>query len=240
MNHRQRAAHEIAEAARKVAVRAFEYDFVVNLAVLPERHLAQEEVAHGVRLVVSQQDGKLKRVAERLRSLAPRLVEPEAVCDDCAREFYVRRHEHRGPQYGVLSQNVFANEVQAGPKFREQVFSGICPSLFTSPAERRDVVEQRVEPDVDGMPRVVRNRNRPTDGCLQTAYRNVFEAAAYEADDLISAHVGQYEVGPGLVEFEQRFVVIGEAEEIALLGDSIKRPFVYQAERRPVFFRRGL
>ena len=40
MNHRQRAAHEIAEAARKVAVRAFEYDFVVNFAVLPERHLA--------------------------------------------------------------------------------------------------------------------------------------------------------------------------------------------------------
>src|SRR5438067_7275326 len=64
MNHRQRAAHEVAEAARKIAVRAFEYDLVVNLAVLPERHLAQKEVAHGVRLVVAKQYGKFKSVAE--------------------------------------------------------------------------------------------------------------------------------------------------------------------------------
>src|SRR5947209_14588497 len=151
MNHRQRAAHEIAEAAREVAVRAFEYDFVVNLAVLPERHLAQEEVAHGVRLVMSQKRGKLKSVAERLRPLAPRLVEPEAVRDNPAREFNVGSHQHRGPEDCVLPKYVFADEMQAGPELREKVFARFGPSPLAPPAERRDVVEQRVEPYVDGV-----------------------------------------------------------------------------------------
>src|SRR5207237_8655118 len=123
---------------------------------------------------------------------------------------------------------------------REQVFARLRLSPFTSPSERRDVVEQRVEPYVDGVARVVGNGYGPSDRCLQTANRNVFEAAAHEAYDFVPAHVGHDEVGARLVELKQRFVVVGEAKEIALLGDSINRPFVYQAERRPVFFRRGL
>src|SRR5437764_13705122 len=87
---------------------------------------------------------------------------------------------------------------------------------------------------------VAGNWNGPTDRCLQTAYRTVFEAAAYEAYDFAPAHVGHDEVGPRLVKLKQRFVVVGEAEEVALLGDSINRPFMYYTKRRPVFFRRGL
>src|SRR3712207_735409 len=115
---------------------------------------------------MSPQDGKLQSVLQSLRALAPRLVEPKPVRDDAARQLHARRQQHRGPEHRVLTQNVFAEQVKPRPELLEEVARLSLPTL-TTPAERRDVVDERVEPDVDGVARVAGHGYRPTDRTLQ-------------------------------------------------------------------------
>ena len=114
----------------------------------------------------------------------------------------------------MLAQNVFGDEVRARPELVEEF--GAALLVAPAPAERRDVVRERVEPDVDGVQRVVRDGDGPAHGSFQAADRQVLKAGANEAHDFIASRLGADEVGTTLVKLKQRVAEVGEAEEVAL------------------------
>ena len=94
VDHRQHALRQIAEIVGEVAVEPADHGAVREIAVVAERHLAQQEVAHRVEPVGVDQLERLDHVAERLRDLLA-FVGPPAMGEDA-----LRRREAGGHQEG--------------------------------------------------------------------------------------------------------------------------------------------
>ena len=84
-DHRQRALRQIAEIVGEIGIGAVDDRFVAVAAVLAERHLAQEEVAHLVEAVMLDQRERIDDIADRLRHFLA-AVEQEAVREDPLRQ----------------------------------------------------------------------------------------------------------------------------------------------------------
>src|SRR5438552_10177830 len=97
-----------------------------------------------------------------------------------------------------------------GPELLAQVLARACVR------ERAQVVDQRVDPDVDHLLGVPRNRHAP--GLARAAEAEISEAARDEAAGLVVAEVWEHEVGPLVVEAKQLLLECREPEEpVALL-----------------------
>ena len=88
-------------------------------------------------------------------------------------------------------------------------------------ADRREVVDQRVEPDVGDVRRVPRERHAPGDRAA--ADREVGEAAPDEPERLVALGLGPHEARMRRVPVEQGLLESGELEEVVLLGDVLDR-----------------
>ena len=126
------------------------------------------------------------------------------------RQRHTHAHEHGRPDDGVEADDLLADEVYVrGPVFVVVVI------LLVHEAERRGVVEQRVDPDVDNMARVEIDRHTP--GEAGTGDAEVFEARIDEVvDHLVDAGLGLEEVGRRQ-QLTHAAGVFGEAEEIGFL-----------------------
>src|SRR2546421_9350646 len=113
-DHRQRATYEVAKPARQIAICARDQSLITEIAILPEDHLAQQEIAHRVNAKLPAQQIDVNRIAECLRQLARRLINPSAMRNDCGRLLYACGHQERGPVDRMLAQYVFANEMERG------------------------------------------------------------------------------------------------------------------------------
>src|SRR5687767_7464459 len=102
------------------------------------------------------------------------------------------------------SKNVLTDKVHGRPV----LFHVAGRSSVVSVAERRDVVRQRVEPNVHDMCFVTRNRYAPTDRRFQTAYREILQAALNERDDLVAARVGPDPERIGLDYLQELFTIV--------------------------------
>jgi hypothetical protein len=109
-NHRQRALRQIAEAVGEIGIDAGDDRLVRIVAVIAERHLAQEEVAHLVDAVMLGHLERVDDIAERFRHLLA-AVEQEAVAEDAFRHGQARRHQEGRPVDGVEADNVLADDV---------------------------------------------------------------------------------------------------------------------------------
>src|SRR5713226_8576613 len=94
--------------------------------------------------------------------------------------------QERRPIDGVLSQDVFADEVNGGP---ELVKADCALTLSVSKSNRGDVIGQCVEPNVDRMLRVIGHRNRPANRSFFTAYRKIIQSTPNKADRFITPSV---------------------------------------------------
>ena len=101
----------------------------------------------------------------------------------------------------------------AGHQFAEQL---VVPAV----ADRRGVVDQRVEPHVDDARRIERQRNAPR--LPGAAHRNVFEAGFDETQDLVAADFRLDERRVRRVVLEQRLLILREAEEPVLLANPLR------------------
>ena len=128
-----------------------------------------------------------------------------------------------GPVDAVEADDLLADEVEIGrPVFGEagNVLGGIAAI-----ADGGDVVDQRVEPDVDDVLRIVGDGNAPLEAGARDG--EVFEAAAHEAEDLVAAGFGFDRECAGFDEFDQLRLILREAEEIVFFGDPLRlRPVV--------------
>ena len=77
-DHGQRALRQIAEIVGEVGIDAVDDRLVAVVAVLPERHFAQEEIAQRIDAIGVGERERIDHVADRLRHLLP-AVEQEAV-----------------------------------------------------------------------------------------------------------------------------------------------------------------
>ena len=97
------------------------------------------------------------------------------------------------------------------------------PSLIGAIADGRDVVEQGVEPDVNGLIRVERDLDPPAKALASDG--DILELGFDQVDDLVAAALGLDEFRMGLVVREQAVAIRGEPEEVVLLLDPGQRRF---------------
>ena len=104
--------------------------------------------------------------------------------------------------------------MSAGQNFANRAWS--C-WIVGAVAESRDVVGQRVEPDVDDVLFVAGNWNAPAE--TAAADGEIFEPAAHERDDLAARRLRLHEAGILFVELEQLAFKCGELEKVILFAD---------------------
>ena len=106
------------------------------------------------------------------------------------------RQQHRRPVHAVEAQDVLADEVVCrGHHVREALLVGAV-------ADGGDVVDERVEPDVEDVALVPRARDAPVD--RRAGDRDVLQALADDAERLVALALGPHDVGVLLVPVEQR------------------------------------
>ena len=197
LDHRQRAAGEVAVVVGELGLVALAERGRRDAAVLAERDLAEAVEAQRVRAELVHHLERVEHVAQRLghlRLLAARVAHQQVAVDELAlRDGEVGGHQHRRPEDGVELEDVLAEDVERRrPEAVGQVLA------VAGEGERRVVVEQRVEPDVEDVRRVPRDLDAPGD--LRPAERDVLEAAVDERERLVRAAARRDPVGPLGVE----------------------------------------
>ena len=124
------------------------------IAVLSERHFAQEEVAQLVGAVMFGQGERIDYVADRLRHFLS-AIEEKTMNDDLPRHGDFRRHEKGRPIDRVEPRDILADHMRiGGPEFcARRIFVGI--------AGCGDVVRQGIDPDIHDMLRIARHQHTP-------------------------------------------------------------------------------
>ena len=186
---------------------------VADAAVLAERDLAQQVVAQRVGAVELDGRAVVHGVAARLRHAVAVLAGEHPVDEELVRQLVAGREQHRGPDHRVEAQDVLAEQLPARrPQARGQVLAG------AGVRERGGVVDERVDPDVDRLVGIPRQRHAPVDGLARD--RDVLQAALDVRAHLVEARLRQHERRIGGVAREQRIGVGREAEErVALLRE---------------------
>ena len=208
LNHRRRPGDEVAKVVGEVDVDRVDQQLVGEVAVGAERERAQQEEAQRVHAEALGQHIGIDDVALRLRHLAAVDDEP-AVAVDMLRQRLFEAHEHCRPDNGVEPDNLLADDVYRGPVFR------IVVVFFVLIAERRDIVGQRVEPDIDHVLRVERDGDTPRE--RRAGHTEVFKARIDEVfDHLVDAGARLQIVGVD-EQIAHAIRVFGQAEEIGFL-----------------------
>ena len=133
-----------------------------------------------------------------------------------------RGHQHGRPDDGMEARDVLAHDVRAGPASLEVRF-------VDAVADSGDVVEQRVEPDVEDVRRVPGNLDAPVEARARD--RQVVQPLPDERDDLVAHTRGLYEVGLRLVQVEQRLLEVAHPEEVVGLLEHLDRTTVNGADK---------
>src|SRR4029079_904242 len=126
-----------------------------------------------------------------------------AVNEELPRWLIPGRKQHRRPVDAVEANDVLREQMRGGPEPFEVVARRV--------GQRAEVVDQRVGPNVGDLIRVPGDRHPP--GLRRATDREVAESALDEAARLVRAEVREDEIGPIVVEAEQRLLVGGETGE---------------------------
>ena len=217
VRHGREAAHEIPEVVRQIDVVALLEPFPGEVAVLTERDLAGQIQAQRVGAEPVRRLERIDGRPERLAHLLPLPVHP-SMPEHLPRQRHSRAHQHRRPDDAVEPRDVLAHDVQVGrPPFLEQ-------RLVRPVADGGCVVDEGVRPDVDDATRVGGQRDAPR--LPGAAHRDVVEAALEKPQDLVAADLRLEEMRVGCVVIEQRLAVSGQAEEVVLLLEPLRRALV--------------
>ena len=220
VGHRRQPRHEVAEVVRQVDVVTLFEAVPREVAVLAERDLLGQVQPQRIR---SQAIRRLQRIDHRPQRLAHLLTLPvhPAVAEDAARQRQSRTHQHRRPDDAVETGDVLPDDVQIGrPPRLEQPVVGAVP-------DSRDVVDERVDPDINHAVGIGRHRNAPR--LAGPAHRDVVEAGLEQAEHLVAADLRLQELRMGRVVIEQALPVLRQPEEMVLLLDPLRRLAVDRA-----------
>ena len=114
VDHRQRPLRQVAQLVGEVGVDPADDGVLAVAAVLAERHLAQQEVAHLVDAERVDQGDRVDDVADRLAHLLAALTLMKPCAKTLRGKLDSGRHQERGPVHGVEPDDVLADHVQIG------------------------------------------------------------------------------------------------------------------------------
>ncbi len=184
-DHADRAADEVAQLVGELVVVARPQALQADVAVLPERDLAHEVVAQRFGAHLLDDRERVEDVAARLAHLLA-ADEQVAVDELAAGQVVAGAHEQRRPDDRVELEDVLGEEVERGPVARREVLPG------ARVGERREVVDERVDPDVDDLLLVPGDGDAPGDAGAADA--DVLEALLDERQGLVVARPRLHEV----------------------------------------------
>ena len=104
----------------------------------------------------------------------------EPMAEDLTRQRQLCRHQHGRPDHGVEAGDVLADHVKVGRP------PGLEHRRVGAQADRRRVVDQRVEPDVHHARRVEGQRDAP--GLPRAAHGDILEPALQQPEDFVAAN----------------------------------------------------
>jgi hypothetical protein len=184
-----------------------------DVAVLPERDRAHRPKPDRVAAVDRHEIERIDDVAQRLGDLP--VVELQVpVHEQLLRNVVASRKEQCRPEDAMEAKDVLAEQVpDLGPELLSQVLAVACIR------ERAQVVDQRVDPDVDDLILVPRDRHAP--GLARAAEAEVLQPARDEGSRLVVAEPRQNEVGPRVIQVEQLLLERRQPEEVVLLLDPL-------------------
>src|ERR1051325_11290926 len=250
VHERHGPAREVAELVREVRVHVLDELFQRELAVAPGRERIEQVEAQRVGAERPRELDRVHQVAERLgKPLAARVDEAVHVDLARQRHpgrEQQRRPQHAMKTDDVLSDQVERAPVVGALRARRgrpraalasEVLELVLPGgagaahvlelreppqrvLPLGPADRRQVVQERVGPHVRHVTLAALDLLRQRDAPRQVGARDadVLEPALDDVHDLVAAVVGPDEVGVGFDVLEERVVVLGlPQEETALL-----------------------
>mmetsp|Transcript_19789 Transcript_19789/g.31058 ORF Transcript_19789/g.31058 Transcript_19789/m.31058 type:complete len:345 (-) Transcript_19789:242-1276(-) len=142
---------------------------------------------------------------------------------------HVGGHEHARPDDGVEPDNVLADDVAGGGP------EGGGPGRGVQPADAREVVRQRVEPDVHDvfLVEALGHAHAPLEGGAADAQVPQRLLRVPEAvQDVVAVHLGPDELGVRLDVGDQPLLVVGQAEEVGLLAHALQGEAVLVLEAR--------
>ena len=201
---------QVAEVIREVAVDAADERVAREVAVLAEVDLPQQEIADGIGAEFIDEADGIDDVALRLAHLVAVNDEP-AVAVDLLRQRQVERHEDARPDDRMEAHDLLADEMQIrGPVFLEHL-------RIVEIADWREVVRERIEPDVDDVLRVDGHGDAPVE--RRAADAEVVEPLLDEVDHLVAPRDGLDEVWMILDVLEHAILVFAHLEEIRFLRD---------------------
>ncbi len=148
MRHRRDAADEVAEVVREIGVVAFVESLPRKIAVVAEDDFLHEVQSQRVDAMPL---GGVERIDDRarVRLAHPLIVDGhETVREHLSRKRQPGAHQHGGPDDGVETRDVLADQVQIG---RPPVVQALWIRAETNGCR---VVDERVEPDVDDAVRI--------------------------------------------------------------------------------------
>ena len=208
-----------------------EEPFVGEVSVDSQGDLPQKEVTDPIGADLVHENLRIKGVPFGLRHLL--LVhKPPPVGDDLLGRLQIHRHEEGGPEDSVKTEDVLPDQLNlSGPP----LLPGI--PLFGVP-DGGKVVEEGVEPNVDGLRGVAGDGNPPFH--CGSGDAQVPEAAGDERDHLVHPPFRNDEAGVLPVEPEEPFGVGGESEEVDLLGERLRDPAAVGAETVPLGIHRRI
>src|SRR6266576_6661012 len=203
MNHRERARHEVAERVGEVRGVARVEALPAEIAVALEPDFAQQEVAERVGAVPLDRPVEAHRCAGGLAHLRAGPLHV-AVRPHGTRDRQLGGEQHRGPDHAMEARDAFADHVQVGG-----------PQLLgASVGEpgRREIVDQRVEPDVHRLLRVAGEGNAPR--LTLARDRDVLEPRLEQPHDLVAPDLGLHREGAGADALEHGVAIPAQPEEV--------------------------
>ena len=209
LHHGDRAADEVAQIVGKVGVDAVDEQLVGEIAVRAERKRAQQEEAQRVRAVALGQQIRIDDVALGFGHLAAVEQQP-AVAEDLLGQRHTHAHEHGRPDDRVEADDLLADEMHVG----RPVFFIVVVAVIHE-AERRGIVEQRVDPDIDHVTRIEIDRNAPCEARARDA--EILQTGIDEIVDHLIDAAARLEVIRLQQQLAHRLGIFRQSEEIGLL-----------------------
>ena len=171
-------------------------------------------IAQRVDAVFFREDHRIDDVAEGLAHLAA-LNENPAVTVYLLRKRQIQRHQEDGPVDRMEADNVFPDQVNVrGPVAVHQIF------LVVQIAQSRDVVRQRVHPDVDDVIRIEADRYTPVEGASRDA--QILKTWSQEVvEHFILARFRLDKIRMSFDIVDEPVRVLAHSEEVRFLGSRL-------------------
>ena len=211
VGHGQAARKEVAQVIGQISVETPHQGVLAERRILSEAHLRKQKIAKSAEAVLLGHVEGRDHVAQALGHLG--LVHgPVAVNAQPFVERDAGGHEHGRPEHGMGLQDVLGHQmIGSGP-----VFSIV---LAIGEAQRRDVVDERVEPDIGHKIAVKGQLDAPGQTRLGPGNAQVAQVFLEHGQDLVAVTLRLDEVRIGLDMLAQGLQILAHAEEIVLLLD---------------------